>query len=196
MHLLVEGEKDWLVDMFPGAVENYRSPMTSIKNIARIARSEMMKAYIVRRGELAYGVATVIFGQSIVHPSVGTFMSTDLDYWIADGASEGYHEEVAFKLMLRSEDLYRQRRMSQQVVNQKGTTDTSELVPAPHQSIMGTIGKEDPNPSVGLGTIMIPVGEPATLTTPDGDDSYGITKDGRILQLYVDQTTIRGGSMM
>jgi hypothetical protein len=71
------------------------------------------------------------------------------------------------------------------------TIDLSEKIAIPHQTIIGTIARADENPAVGLEYIMEPYGHETGLVTPDGKDPFGVTKDGTIVQLYVDRTTLQ-----
>ncbi len=189
---LVDAEKDWLEGVFPGTVERNRTFLSSWKNVVRIARNEQMKAFIVRQDKITKGLATTIFGQSIIHPSDGRqFTGTDLDYWLVPGLSMEEHNRVARRLVDVSQEEYRRRAGRAQEGRQNITADLSGRIAIPHQTIIGTIAKGDNNPALGLAYIMDSVGEPAELVTPDGKDDFGITKDGSILQLYVDRTTLQ-----
>jgi hypothetical protein len=103
---LVESQSDWLKVLQPGTLARYESVRKARKNILRLATTPSFEAYMVKTSNtnVAIGLATIIFGQSIIHPNpeVGKFDGHDLDYWLGDLQSTDVHREVADDLVLAS----------------------------------------------------------------------------------------------
>jgi hypothetical protein len=183
LHDLVAQESDWLKEVFPGTVQRYRNKLHAAKNVARIAHSEGMRAFIIKEEKVARGIATIIFEQTVIHPTEGEFTGNDLDYWLASDATTDMHNNVAFKLMIENGHIDNARRGGYLPTDPFGGRDLSVKLAGPHP-IMGTIVDNQQHPPIGLGYVMSPVGDPAVLRTPDGTDPYGLTKDGAEVQLY------------
>jgi hypothetical protein len=144
-------------------VERYQSIPRSAENIRRIARHRRapdvpVEAAVVRRGEIALGLATIIRNQSIVHPDEGTFDGADIDYWLRRGEAAETHQEVARQLLAQA-----------------------------GRCALATIIENHPNPAVGLPALMDPVGEPAQLTTGERYDTFEVARPGQVAQLYVNR---------
>lgn len=155
---LVEQNKDWLLGTYPGTVDRYRDYPHAVKNVARIAVNSQMDGYIVRhKNGHEIGLATTISGQTLVHPEKGEVTGTDLDYWLDPFLDdESLHLQTAVELVR--------------------VIDTENSIATIHP-----LRKFEP---VGLGYIMTEVGNPAALATPTGEDPFGVTKDGTVVQLY------------
>ena len=166
IHRLVTEQSDWLEDAFPETVRRYSEYPDAIKNVARLASSDVLNAYIIRLDRVARGLATIIFDQTVIHPRRGEVSGNDLDYWIAPPASNELHKDIATAVLLENTQLEHRRRHG-----------------CPH-SVIGEIKTGQANPPEGLADIMFPVGDPAVLATPSGDDPFGVTKGGAQVQLY------------
>ncbi|HVV67314.1 MAG TPA: hypothetical protein VHB72_04610 [Candidatus Saccharimonadales bacterium] len=158
---LINRERGWLQAVQPGTVERYQSVLKGAKNITRIAKGwrdheTPVEASIIRRGNIAIGIATVIHGQQIVHPEKGVFTGNDVDYWLRLREGLEAHEEVARELLSRA-----------------------------GQTAMVAIVGGHPNSPQGLERFMTPVGEPGQLAAGDTEDVYDVARAGRVSQLYV-----------
>lgn len=180
---LISEEREWLSAEFPGTVKRYEDLRGSMRSVIRTAGRNYLRAFIIRNGKLARGIATVIFDQSVIHPAEGTFTGNDLDYWLAADAEHEEHAVVARELVGKNAGLEQKRRGEAKTSPQTGEHymkgKETGLLP-----IMGTIRLGSHNPSVGLADVMQKVGEPAVLRTPSGADERGVTKGGAVVQLY------------
>jgi len=155
---LVVHEKQWLKQAQPGTLARYETKTDGMHNISRtIRRHGEMTAHIVRRDRVAIGLATVIFNQTIVHPTEGTFEGNDLDYWLKKGTDIFTHKQVVERLVAANHDL-----------------------PA-----LATVIASHPNPALGFEKVMETVGEPALLRAAGGADKYDVARQGQLAQLYV-----------
>jgi len=157
---VIDKERSWLEIVQPGTVERYQSVVTGAENIRRIALYRQapdvpVEASLVRRGETAIGLATIIRNQLLVHPETGEFSGDDVDYWLRRGETPETHREVARQLLVQAGG-----------------------------AALATIIEGHPNPPTGLSTLLEPVGEPARLTTGDRHDTFEVARLGEIAQLY------------
>lgn len=182
---LVASQGDWLEDAWPGAAARYRDFWHAVKNVARLASNEGMQAYIIKKQRAAKGLATIIFDQVVIHPDEGEVTGYDLDYWLPPFTSESDHMATALLLRSACEDLHRQRQLaSQGPLTPSETQIPLPPVPVPPATYMATIRAGDINPATGLSIMMHEVGQPAVLSVPTGNDPFGVTKGGAVLQLY------------
>jgi hypothetical protein len=161
LKVLVDKERSWLAEVQPGTVARYESMLEGAENIQRIAEHRRtletpVEASIVRQGNTAIGIATIIHNQQVVHPEEGLFTGHDADYWLRRGESPETHEAVARTLLSRT-----------------------------GQTVLTAVIQEHPNPPAGLQQLMHAVGEPAQLSTGAQEDTYGVARPGQTAQLYI-----------
>lgn len=174
LHELAKKEEAVLAEIFPGAYERYgKSTEKAAGNVGRIAASEALHAFIIRweRLDIAHGIATIIFNQTIIHPSLGRITGHDMDYWLGEEADSDpkAHRDVASRLIMTA---------SNEFVNDPGQRALLDL------PLFAALRPQQPRFPVGLAKIMEPIGEPSVIQTDPPEDKYGITKGGAPLQLY------------
>jgi hypothetical protein len=181
LHELVRRERSWLEEPFPDTVTRYRSIPTSIKNVARAAMSEQVRAFVIRSDRhlgQALGVATLISNQTIIHPDETPITGIDTDYWIGAEESTKTHHAVAKQLVLASAKLALKLNGG---VKRKATPAINSMFVAvptgPDLEVAQTY-------NLGLQHLFEAVGRPAVLTVPGDEDPHGITKDGAVVQLF------------
>ncbi len=180
LHELISAEKDWLGEFFAGTVTRYRDLPRSIKSVARVASSEAVKAFVVRDGKVAVGVATLILGQTLLHPSNGAFFGTDLDYWLVRDANDETHEQTGRALIEAS---------SRESFKQHVNPDASHpgIYGVSDDALLNYVFATTPTNTDynrGLHNFLAQAGEPSVLSSGTEGDPYGITKDQSVLQLY------------
>lgn len=176
LHRLVARESGWLKEAYPGTVQRYCDWPHATKNVARVAINGGMEAYILRekQNDLAIGIATIVFNQTVICPDKRTFHGHDIDYWLSEGMSQNDHVDAAFALIRKA----RWPNVSQRGAG-KGLPD-----------LIATMQLDVPNPSIGLDKAMKAVGEPVALAMSGGEDPYGISREGARVQLYVNTAEI------
>lgn len=176
---LIKSERGWLVNIFPGTVDRYRDYPHAVKNIGRLAQSELLHAFILRKDKVTQGLATIILDQSIVHPEEGPRWGVDLDYWLKKGSSRIDHEYTADALIQAAIKLEASRRQRDMDYGRNASAYLSSDYP-----MFATMRPGHEASPIGLADYLRPLGEPASLTTLTGADPYGVTKVGANLQLY------------
>lgn len=168
----------------PGTLMRFRDWPRSVLNIARIAASESMQGYILKKEGVAKGLATIIFGQRIVQEQTGqAFVGSDLDYWLDRDATTENHVEVARALvstsnyLARDADLQLQRSISQNgsylEVNRVHTAFATEPL---HTRL----------PRDGFALVMNEVGpSDGTISVSGVHDKFGVGRGGAPCQLYI-----------
>ncbi len=173
LHDLVRNERDWLQEAFPGTVERYRSLPRAIRNVFRIATDKGIEAYVIRNGRhlgQAIGIGTVIPNQTLIHPRLGWIDGTDVDYWLSPDISTETHELVALSLV----------RARARLAIKHLISGREKAAPNP----MMVAVPEGATYNLGIQNIFHPFDGPAEVSTPDGDDPYGISKEGKVVQIY------------
>lgn len=180
IHRLVLDEIDWLRESFPDTVKRYEDVRKAVKNVARLAISEGINAYIIRKDKVAKGLATIIFDQTVLHPIAGRVDGNDLDYWLAKDADEELHNQTAACLLEENDRVSGRHHMYTSYDPVMGNRpDVQRIIP-----VMAAVKVGQPYPPIGLTESLSAVGEPSPLKTPDGGDPFGVTKGGTVLQLY------------
>lgn len=91
---LVVAQTPHLAHDWRDVVAGYSTFTDAYRRVRRLAVSEELDAYIIRKDDTAIGLATVIRDQHIVHPSEGRVEGDDLDYWLKSLSSNGLHRAV------------------------------------------------------------------------------------------------------
>ncbi|MDB5164776.1 MAG: hypothetical protein JWL89_402 [Candidatus Saccharibacteria bacterium] len=176
---LVSQEQDWLRQTRPETLQRYFDPsVRGKKNINRLAKSNEVQAFIVRKSIVAIGLATIVFDRTVIHPSLGSVEGDSLDYWLRRGMDEATHRVVAEKLIAASQQINEE---------QRGPDNGLSSEAAPRRimhSMFAAVVQDVPNPSVGFAYHMDPMGEPASLKTELPSDRFDIAKGGALAQLY------------
>jgi hypothetical protein len=181
---LVAAEGDWLGEAWPGTAERYRDLLHAAKNVGRIAAKTDIMAFVIRDDEFkpgrAVGVATIIPHQMVLRQGTEAFdperdvvAGSDLDYWLTEEA-EGDRVTHSYTTL--------------QLVNMWKKISNRPFHPSDtaygDMAAFAAVRTGLPNPAIGFGMHMEPVGGPARLATPDGNDSHGVTHGGAEVQLY------------
>jgi hypothetical protein len=153
---LVKTEGDWLKVDWPGVVERYVETKKAYENIRKRAGQTGIEAYLIRQNSLALGIGTVVFDQQITHPQEGSFMGSDVDYWIKEGRGRETHEATVEALIRKG-----------------GRKD-----------LIATVVQDSLNPALGFDRHMRRIGEPAALSTDIPGDPFNVARGGKVSQLY------------
>ena len=195
---LVASDREWIEGWNPGMLHRYRDWRHAAANIFRLANANGFDAFLLRenRASVAKGIATHIYDQGVVHPTEGLIKATDVDYWLRADATPELHDEVAAAVAYSS--------AKKMLGFRNGGSRSGDRPKKGMHRIMTTIEVDHPHPPVGfinpdnrkLWPRLEPVGEPAVLSMPNGrDDPLGLTKGGKVVQLYVGEGLIQEGDM-
>jgi hypothetical protein len=180
---LVNSERDLLEIVQPDTLRRYRNRFKSAKSVGRIAASQEVHAFIVRKSHnhLAIGQATIIADQKLIHPRQGLFEGYDLDYWIKPSEAKAYHGFVASSLIGHAVS-WHNKRFSKNEYDQP--EKLREINTRPKFNAIATIIDNHPNPAIGFELVMARIGEPASLTPGTPNDPYQVARGGKTSQLY------------
>lgn len=193
IHDLVRYQRDWLEDVRPDTVQRYRDLPHAIRNVARLAATEGIDAYIIRgkKHRMARGLATVVADQTVIHPDpeIGVVKGDDLDYWLRSYESNDFHAAVARSLVYASAkphlgfiDNGPDNIGMGALLDKQGYHRAFATVPADQGDHLplGLMGRQVASPPH-----MYARGEPAALSMPEGqEDRFGVTRGGAVVQLY------------
>ncbi len=88
-----------LLETNPLALERYTGRLNAIKNIVSLANSATSETFMIRKNDVAKGVATIALDKTIIHPVEGAYTGSHLMYWMAPGMNDSVHGEVAESIL-------------------------------------------------------------------------------------------------
>jgi hypothetical protein len=182
---LVAQEVDWLEEVQPSTVKAYNSRRRARRTVVHRTRSSELEAYIVKRDDVAIGIATVIAGQRVIHPTKGLYEGYDLDYWLMRGQRTEAHRTITSLLIGQ----FVGNHNASMALRRRALERTGPIFSAENiwkYKAIASVLVNHPNPAIGFEEVpsMVAVGEPAVLTTDIPDDPYGMSRDGKLAQLY------------
>jgi hypothetical protein len=171
---------DWLPESYYSSVpQRYdRGILRAIYNVRRLARyypnfhPMFLRYQDPEQHPGRVGIATIILGQTVEHPTRGPITGIDVDYWldesgrIDEAVRATCHREVAEALVGEAYKL---------------ADDTS---PGSKPPVFGVVQLGQPHQPEGIAAIMEPFGEPARLWGHPDADPYDVAKAGSLSQIY------------
>ena len=166
-------EEPWLCDLVPGQAHAYgNTPIRGLKRVLRVRAAENLHAFIVRREQVAVGIATVIGGLNIVnHPSLGKVRGVNIDYFT--GVSDkDFNIEVGEELIDAAnmqDSIDQHTQVLSGLTSECGVISTDdELRNFDDRSIFALLPSE-PLPGNELPTLMRTFGPPAEISVLTAD---------------------------
>jgi hypothetical protein len=159
----IEAERKWLQLIYPDLVEKYAMPIRARRNMLDLAESHQSQAYIVRGAGLrivALGLARVVSSQNIVHPDLQEPVKGDrMGYLLATASTPEMHAAVVEQLCAK----------------QEGRPAFMAVASSDPQALQK---------AAALQEFMVPVGDPASLTSTTPSDPFESGSPDGPAQIY------------
>jgi len=155
---LARHERQWLRRARPDTWQRFRSRQSAAAALSRVVLDGELSAHIIRRGEMAVGLGTIVTELTLRHPGEDiTLTGREIDYWTRADVTDAEHAHIARTLA--------------------GLNGYRGVV-------LGLLTAAETERARGIPLTMAAVGAPSHLEVPRAADRYGIASIPEPLQLY------------